>query len=646
MRFVGLNNPFNMGGAGFARVDHGINNNAPDWVPKGALVYCDFFNDRYWANGQLFSFHDFFVASAAWNPTPNSPVVGEGLDGNQGSVFNGYLLAQALAGSTIVLEGNRTVQELDLEFFDTPDYAIFDIDLDAQSGINDYILQNTIAMDSNNAIKIAVTVIEGHVAMSACGSEPVTYPLPESLSLATAVGMGSNSGSDDTGRLTSLTLYPPKNDWELPELSAPIPANARIHIDFVNNFGWTDRHGVVAIGSLIGGDHNTDNGWGASAYISSALISSGLDMSALPNKLIAFIGPALDKMLAGATTVVNATTGNTDATQISIALLSADGNNAMEADFGGGLIDVNSYGVLSFEDEAINTNNGVVGVSNAIAVSIDSSNGRLEIAGNGYADHVIAQTVSADERANMVAAVVASAGTCIIKSITIYDLLPTIAGLALLSEINVVNTAPTDVTIQWFGLTANGTFTHTDAITNATDLASLTLVDPEGNPGTYTFIDDDGGNFTVTNTGQLRGPLDGLSVGDHTFTLRAADPYGLYVDKTFTVTITAIDPPVLSNLIIIGVFASQVNFSVDSDAVSTLFGIISTSDTPPTPHQIHLGLDADDNPAIVVYPVTLPIGTTTYGMESALIHASTVYWLHVVAAGYSNVLSETFTTTA
>ena len=71
----------------------------------------------------------------------------------------------------------------------------------------------------------------------------------------------------------------------------------------------------------------------------------------------------------------------------------------------------------------------------------------------------------------------------------------------------------------------------------------VTGADPEGNPLTFTLSDDDDGKFDVALNNNVRrlAPLPSAP-GTASFTVRATDPGGLYVEQEFTVTVVNVAP--------------------------------------------------------------------------------------------------------
>lgn len=98
-------------------------------------------------------------------------------------------------------------------------------------------------------------------------------------------------------------------DWgNWPSDSAPewVPAGYDIWIEprvldgFPNGRAWVAGTGIVAVNTLLGTDPNSENYQGASAYDPANLTADGL----AENGIVALIGEARTRVIAGATTVI------------------------------------------------------------------------------------------------------------------------------------------------------------------------------------------------------------------------------------------------------------------------------------------------------------------------------------------------------
>ena len=329
--------------------------------------------------------------------------------------------------------------------------------------------------------------------------------------------------------------------------SAPdwVPADAKIFIDLVNDRAWTEADGEVAIDTLLGSDPSTENGWNVSVYDAGNLTADGYGSASDP-VTVAFIGAARSMLLDAATFTVKFKDNQSTVTGAEdIALMSADGNDALEIDlnFGG----CNNLSAFSWGGSALidipNFVNSTGGAINVAAITIDGS--RYEAAING-SDAASATIESADRPSGnpLVSAVVAPTADKYIQSITIYDPLPDTTGLSALSQTGVTNTAPTAININWTnapdGVFASG---GGDA-----EVAQPRGVDAEGNPCVITVVAADmiDGFPIVSVFNNYLAFNNYLSIYSTTapaatyhFTLRATDPGGLHVEQAFTLTVTA-----------------------------------------------------------------------------------------------------------
>lgn len=353
--------------------------------------------------------------------------------------------------------------------------------------------------------------------------------------------------------IRKIVIVPAETDEDLRALC--VPNDAKIHIDLVQQFAWTQADGFVAIDTLLGSDPNTENGWDITAYNPDSLTADGyVDGGAL-----GFIGDLRSLLVDGATAVLRTkqTADGVGLSGYSFALMSSDGNDGIEIDvtqnFGGSIRITSWNGPLDNRIESI-VNDGVAGAVNVSAFTITET--RADIAMNG--SNATAGALDNTDRPSgnpLVAAIFSSSSLSnALQSITIYDPLPSTDGLSELSQTGVVNTAPHDLTFTLMDEGQGGFFTSTGATTATVSAANLdnntvdviinvSATDDDGNPLTVSLSSDDGGAFTVANVGQWKvqwtNGAGGPSVGDHSFTLRATDPGGLYVEQTFTITVTA-----------------------------------------------------------------------------------------------------------
>jgi hypothetical protein len=225
-----------------------------------------------------------------------------------------------------------------------------------------------------------------------------------------------------------------------------VPANARIHIDFLGGApqgrAWVDGTGAVALDALLGSDPNTDIGYGLpSGYSSGNLSADGCFSFA--HTCVAFIGAARTLLLAGATVrVVFKQADTVQGSAVPLALAAADGNNAWQVDIS--ITPMPTKGSIAAEpwngtpvglSSLVNVVNIGIGAMNGFAFTI--TNNRSEAAINGGVQ-IISYALTATMRppGSYVSAVFdVRTGYGAVQSITIYDPLPSTAGLSALSAL-------------------------------------------------------------------------------------------------------------------------------------------------------------------------------------------------------------------
>ena len=231
--------------------------------------------------------------------------------------------------------------------------------------------------------------------------------------------------------------------------SRSVPANAKIHIDFLGGSpqgrAWSNG-AEIAIDTLLGSDPNAVNGRGDTAYNPGYIGSFGyqvpseqVDPGVIIN--VAFIGAARTALLDAATFVIREKLNSHDVTlvgTINIELLSEDGNDAAEIDVGYPAHSVSGYtwnGAPALDLLISNIlNESANGAVNVLAATITST--RMDIAVNGST----AQTGTMDSSMRppgnpLVAAIFICDFRQAIQSITIYDPLPSTTGLSALSVV-------------------------------------------------------------------------------------------------------------------------------------------------------------------------------------------------------------------
>lgn len=155
-----------------------------------------------------------------------------------------------------------------------------------------------------------------------------------------------------------------------------VTEGANIDIDFVGGSpqarAYVDGAGEVAVDTLLGSDPNSDMAWGASTvYDPARLVADGYDPR---NGNVAPIGALRTKLLAGSTIrIALKQTGVGSAVQ-SFLLLSADGGQALQFDANQNDLDLQcfSYGGSFAEDilDIINFDNPSEGATNVIALTV------------------------------------------------------------------------------------------------------------------------------------------------------------------------------------------------------------------------------------------------------------------------------------
>lgn len=336
-----------------------------------------------------------------------------------------------------------------------------------------------------------------------------------------------------------------------------VPENSKIHIDLVGGSpqgrAWVDGIGAVAVDTLLGSDPNTESSWGATGYDAGALTADGYVCHDNPagSRPIAIIGAARTKFFTGCTFCFGVKKAEADNSPY-FAILSADGNDALEVDFNASRsVDAySSEGDLDLEIPNI-TNIGV-GAIDVLAVTYTAT--RFEIAANGGGPDSAILTETETPPGNPLVAIIIDGTTDAIQYITVYDPLPSTIGLSVLSQTGVANTAPHDLTWTNQNTNINGAvFTATSlTVSEASStfdfawdaetfigVGDLSSVDDEGNPIAYSLEDDAGGKFGFQNGGFGFVQKPQASDGTYTIKVRATDPGGLYAEQIFTITVTA-----------------------------------------------------------------------------------------------------------
>jgi hypothetical protein len=223
-----------------------------------------------------------------------------------------------------------------------------------------------------------------------------------------------------------------------------VPADAKIHVDLVGGSpqgrAWVDGIGEVVVDTLLGSDPNTENGWGPTSYNPVYLMENGY---APVSGSLAIIGNALSAMLPASTFVIRFKTTSSGMGSY-IAALSVVGDDAVEYDLQGSGLHAYSW-KGSYSETIPDILNVITDMGggefvghgmNAMAITLTPVRSDIAVNGSEAVSAVLTTaeypTSGADQ---LVAFVVQGNNADAIQSITIYDPLPTTAGLSELSAI-------------------------------------------------------------------------------------------------------------------------------------------------------------------------------------------------------------------
>jgi hypothetical protein len=218
-----------------------------------------------------------------------------------------------------------------------------------------------------------------------------------------------------------------------------VPADAKIHIDLVGGTpqarAWVEGTGEVAVNTLLGSDPNTETGWGPTIYNPSYLTANGYVDQTAVNSIVAISG-LRSGILAGATIVLREKVLGVPFDN-NFVLLSADGSAAIQYNGNMGTGGGELYSWASDIDVEIpNILNVGPGDINVIAITNTPTRAEYAINGSAPASAVLTTTDFPVSGPSEIIAVVIDIGSdslCAFQSITIYDPLPTTAGLPGLS---------------------------------------------------------------------------------------------------------------------------------------------------------------------------------------------------------------------
>jgi hypothetical protein len=217
-----------------------------------------------------------------------------------------------------------------------------------------------------------------------------------------------------------------------------VPEDAKIHIDFINDRAWTEAGGLVAISTLLGTDPNTENVIAASVYDSELLTEYGYVQSS--DAAVAFVGAAKTLLQSGSTLTISYSASTNAGSFYPLCMGSADGVSAgifVNQDYPNCV--VVSVGDLSLTIENIvnyEVADPVVATAAINRLACTYSGSRFEISMNG--SNVAAGTLNLTDvpaESPIDNYSIFGNGFVAIKSITIYDPLPSTAGLSELSDV-------------------------------------------------------------------------------------------------------------------------------------------------------------------------------------------------------------------
>lgn len=303
----------------------------------------------------------------------------------------------------------------------------------------------------------------------------------------------------------------------------------RVIDGFATGRAWVAGVGVVDVDTLLGADPNTEDQWGETLYDEAGLTADGYQRPTSDS--FAFIGAARTMLVAGATTQFRLKVSPT-ANDVNFVLLGAD--DAIELDINPSLyVDAYSYNGSYSEriNGIVNTLDG--GVVNVVACTFTPTRGEYAANGSEPSTGVLDETDW--PIGGITAASLYADGP--IYSIGIRPADADASNLTALSQTGITNTAPSGITIEWAGF--DGTVPE-DRVDNIE--GQLTTADADGNPVTYTLVDDPDPRWSLFLGSILRfnvsGGLDYETEPSYSVTVRATDPGGLYVEEEFTITVT------------------------------------------------------------------------------------------------------------
>jgi hypothetical protein len=264
----------------------------PEWLPAGAVAYADFSAGHYYAGG---------AETTLDGVLPGAPAPADGtLVATDPINFSGAFLTTLLSDATLVIEGPSGSQGqiyivddavnygLYIQFGDTPFIEIYSADQD--------ITADDVA---NPSRKAAFTYTNAKAALSSGGADAVSFATTGTYPAVTQAMLRPGSYS-------TITVYPPQLDADLPALSAIesstpewLPDGAVAFADFVNGHYYAGGAETTVDGVLAEDNSN----W---QFFDTADITPGIGYVTTSNRGPVIAHSALGTLLtAGFTAVVD-----------------------------------------------------------------------------------------------------------------------------------------------------------------------------------------------------------------------------------------------------------------------------------------------------------------------------------------------------
>jgi hypothetical protein len=224
-----------------------------------------------------------------------------------------------------------------------------------------------------------------------------------------------------------------------------VPANAVIHIDLVGGDpqgrAWVAGTGVVAVDTLLGTDPNTESAYGLGAYVPEHLVAGeGYGRGDGEQPLMSPIGVLRDALVAGSTFTIKLKTSRTTGSLLTFYLLAVDGLAALELKLNttSAAVHFSTWDAGGISRVTLSVLNiSAAGVANNVAATFIPT--RADISANGSvatSDVLTTDNFPVSGPSAIVCGVIEHGGNGVfIQSITLYDPLPSTAGLSELSEV-------------------------------------------------------------------------------------------------------------------------------------------------------------------------------------------------------------------